>query len=508
MKLIPAQVIEPAAYSVLPADDNFFRELYRQSPLGMARVSLDGRFLDLNPRLCAMLGCEPGQLLGQSVISITIEDDVKLSQDWLRRLRAREIDRVSLEKCYRNFGGEALWMNVSIGTCYDSDGRPQYFIAMFEDISKRKAIEDALLQREAKYRTVLATTSEGFWLLDAQGQVLDVNDAYCRLSGYSRDELIGMHVSDLDASDDTVTVNRRIDEIKRCGKLTFVSSHRRKDGSQISLLIWTTYVTDNDGQIFSFMHDLTAIHSAEAELQVLKRYEQISRQSADEARGMLLHLSETTQRQVGRELHDDVGQILTGAAMLACTMAASLGKTNQPEAPLASQLAGFLNQAVDKLRAVTHGLYPVDLESAGLWAMLETLVNQVATNTTIKARLHQDCSLLRLEADQALQLYRVVQEASSNVMRHSGAKHMGVTFACQDDVLTLRVTDDGYGIVNNRRMRGAGIGLHIMRARAERIGATLNISTLEAGGTCVELTLKLSQPVRPPPQPSPDPHTP
>ena len=357
--LIPEQTIDPATDSQRMPDEVLFREIYRDAPSGMARLSLDGRFLDVNPRLCTMLGCTPQQLLGQTFASITSDNDLGGDLERLQGLRAGNVERVAFERRCRHFGGETIWINASLSTLRDSAGLPLHYIAIMEDISQRKASEAMLL----------------------------------------------------------------------------------------------------------------------------------------------MQVSETTLRQIGQELHDDVGQVLTGAAMLAGTMATSLERASQSDAPMARQLATLLNQAVDKLRALSHGLYPVDLAAAGLGTMLGALVKHMNSSTTIEARWLNDHSCPELDAEQALQLYRIAQEASSNVIRHSGAKQMALALSSQAGLLRVSITDDGFGLLRNRRKRGAGIGLHIMRARAERIGASLNIDTPPGGGTCIEISLPLNPLHRQPSQP-------
>jgi signal transduction histidine kinase len=223
----------------------------------------------------------------------------------------------------------------------------------------------------------------------------------------------------------------------------------------------------------------------------LKKTENINRLEANESRSLLLHISETTLRQVGEDLHDDVGQILAGAAMLASTMALMLKQTHQAEATMAELLATQLNQAVGKLRAVSQGLFPVDLENAVLRTMLETLVKYVGSNTPIRCRFQHDCSQPQLDTEQALQIFRIIQEATNNVIRHSGAQDMTVAFSCRANELIVSVSDNGFGIERNRRQRSAGIGLRIIQARVDRIGGRLNISTPTGGGTCIKLSVAL-----------------
>jgi PAS domain S-box-containing protein len=492
MYTLPAHVtVRQNAVDPAPCDA-FFRHVYFEAPVGIARVSTAGCFLDTNPALCALLGYPQEALFGRDFFDLLDAEDASQSRDTLRQFSTGEVNRLTLEKRYRHgAGGHESWVKVSISSWPGPDGLPQYFVYVFEDISERKAAEVELQMCDKKYSAVMDTSPEGFWLVDMAGQLLEVNDAYCRLCGYSRAELLGMNISQLDADQSPGDIAKHLDEIQWRGNLTFTSRHQRKDGSYIPLLIRTTYAPHLAGHVFSFFHDLSQQHAAEDDVQRLEISEKNSRLDADESRNLLLHISETTLRQVGEDLHDDVGQILAGAAMLAGTMTFTLNKTQQAEAAMAELLATQLNQAVGKLRAVSRGLYPVDLENAGLRTMLETLVRHVGSNTPIRTKFQHDRSQPQLDTEQCLQIYRIAQEATNNVIRHSGAKCMTVVFACRPNMLTVSITDNGFGIEHNRRQSRAGIGLRIIQARVDRIGAGLRISTPTGGGTCIELSLPL-----------------
>lgn len=493
MKSISPPVAGQAEGSADAQDEAYYRSLYLEAPLGMARISLEGILLDVNPSLCALLGYEPEQLIRRHFSDFFFEQELANSQEWVRRLNVLETNRIFVERRCRHADGHALWISISMASWPGPSGWPQYFIANFENISEQKALREQLAHNEEKYRTVLAATTQGFCMIDFSGKLLEVNDAYCTMTGYSRQELLGMHVAQLNIYDTPADIAARIAKIRRVGNLNFVACHRCRDGSVIALQISTTHAPELGDRLFSFCNDLSEQQATVEELYRLQLSNVKSQQRTDEAYGMLVHISETTLRQVGQELHDDVGQILTGAAMLAGTMAATLAKAERGEAGLARQLAGLLNEAVDKLRGISHGLFPVDLESAGLHAMLESMVKQVRATTQIDARLTHDHSQPRLDGEQALHVYRIVQEATSNVIRHSGAKAMTIAYASQAKGLVISVTDNGFGIQRDRRHRpGQGIGLRTMAARAAQIGASLRTITPTGGGTRIEITLPLS----------------
>lgn len=121
---------------------------------------------------------------------------------------------------------------------------------------------------EERYKTIVRSTLDGFWLIDAQGQLLDVNDAACELSGYRREELLTMHVSDLEASETPEETARHIQKVIACGSDRFETRHLRKDGHIFDIEVSTNFLAINGGRFFSFMRDISARKRAEEEIRL------------------------------------------------------------------------------------------------------------------------------------------------------------------------------------------------------------------------------------------------
>jgi PAS domain S-box-containing protein len=251
MNTLSAHVIDHKATDDLAPCDEFYRHAYFDAPVGIARVSTEGLFLDVNPALCALMGYAQQALIGRGFFDF-VYAEMPTSRDTLSRFITQEVTRLTLEKRYRHGAGHESWVKVNISSWSGLNGQPLYFIYVFEDITDHKAVELELQIREIKYRTVMAASPEGFCLVDMTGQLLEVNDAYCRLSGYSREELMDMNISQLDTVDSPSDIAKRLAEVRLCGNLTYTSRHRRKDGTDVSLLISTTYAPDISDQVFYF----------------------------------------------------------------------------------------------------------------------------------------------------------------------------------------------------------------------------------------------------------------
>ena len=198
----------------------------------------------------------------------------------------------------------------------------------------------------------------------------------------------------------------------------------------------------------------------------------------------VLETSMHEQQRIGQDLHDSVGQELTGLSFMSQALARKLVAESRPEAESANAIVQGVGRALQAVHDAIRGLAPVELDAHGLAAALERLVRDV------RDRLQLDCQFVgggpvpSLDAEAATHLYRIAQEALHNAAKHADAQRIVLSLRRQDDRLILQVRDDGAGIVGSSG-NGKGMGLHIMQYRAEAIGGVLDIGLAAGGGTLV-----------------------
>jgi two-component system sensor histidine kinase UhpB len=202
----------------------------------------------------------------------------------------------------------------------------------------------------------------------------------------------------------------------------------------------------------------------------------------------VLRAQEAERARLGRDLHDEVNQALTGVLL-------RLQATAQSAPPeLAAELhetQAVATQAMSELRALAHELRPGSLEDLGLEAALGTLVDEFSGRTGLRTTLDVRGDVEAFRRDEQLVVYRVVQEALSNVARHARAHKVHVGIARRHARGTIRVIDDGRGIADGRP---DGHGLAGMRERALQVGGRLDIHSAVGNGTTVELALGRTSP--------------
>jgi PAS domain S-box-containing protein len=164
--------------------------------------------------------------------------------------------------------GKIIWLSVRGRADYDETGKPARMVGVVQDITERKRAEQAQRQSAEEYRSLVDTTADGFWIIGEEGKLLDVNDAYCRLTGYSRAELLRMSIPDLEAFESAEDVARHIARVVTTGRDRFEAHHRCKDGHVAELEVSVTYLSASK-RFFCFGHDIAGRKRAEAEIRAL-----------------------------------------------------------------------------------------------------------------------------------------------------------------------------------------------------------------------------------------------
>ncbi len=197
----------------------------------------------------------------------------------------------------------------------------------------------------------------------------------------------------------------------------------------------------------------------------------------------LLAVSEREQRRIGQELHDSLCQHLTGTALAGQVLAAKLG--TQPAAAEAARIVALVEEGIDLTRGIARGLVPLELESAGLMSALEEFAVATSARTGVNCQFICETPVPVRDADTAVQLYRIAQEATGNALKHGEAS--GVTIALESSAkgYSLSVTDDGKGFPASANEGARGMGLGIMAHRAQIVGGRLAIESRREGGTIV-----------------------
>src|ERR1700677_4616690 len=211
------------------------------------------------------------------------------------------------------------------------------------------------------------------------------------------------------------------------------------------------------------------------------------RKSLEEA---ILEISSTEQRRIAQDLHDGLGQHLTGIAFMSKVLEEKLSDKSLPEASEAAKIVKMVNQAIENTRQLARGLHPVAAEPLGLMSALKKWASEV------EALFHIGCSFLCSkqiaihDANVATHLYRIAQEAVNNAIRHGKSQNIVIRLSGKNGTAVLSIQDDGEGLPK-KTDTSPTVGLNIMNYRADMVGGSLKVQSNPERGVTVTCTFPI-----------------
>ncbi|MGC9328863.1 MAG: ATP-binding protein, partial [Candidatus Hinthialibacter sp.] len=246
-------------------------------------------------------------------------------------------------------------------------------------------------------------------------------------------------------------------------------------------------------QIFEFQQTWEgAVHTYEARLIVMSAAEVLVLiRDMTERKWLekeILEISQKEQNRIGRDLHDGLGQLLTGVSCLLQGFSQKIIKKLPEEEDSINEISHLVKQAVAQSSWLARGLMPVKLEAGGLESALQDLVEQTERIHKIPCMFHCNVNFPHADPNFLIQLYRIAQEALNNAVKHSQAKHIWIRLEKENHQILLTVKDDGVGLPISHES-ATGMGLRIMQYRAGMIGAVLDLGRDPEGGSIVQCRL-------------------
>jgi PAS domain S-box-containing protein len=237
--------------------DRLLRHFFDLPFVGMAITSPGTKhWLQFNDLLCEMLGYSREELARTTWTELTHPEDLDKDVAEFERVLRGESEGYAMDKRFIRKDGAVVFTTIDIKCTRNSDGTVAYIVAMVQDVTERKRKED-------EYRTIIQASTDGFWITDSAGRILDANESICRMLGYSRDELLRMSIADIEADESVEEVAARTRELMHAGSALFPARHRRKDGTVIDVEVSVQYVAALGERFYVFVRDISGRKKAE-----------------------------------------------------------------------------------------------------------------------------------------------------------------------------------------------------------------------------------------------------
>ncbi len=383
--------------------------------------------------------------------------------------------------------GSMVWVNHFVSPLVTNQGETTMFVTVYQPLGTDLAGQYVPPQDD-RLQAIFHASTDAIISINAEGIVTDMNFATTRMFGYSRDELIGKNVSVLMPEPFRSKHDSFVRRYLETGVPSIIGRGRdlvaqRKDGSIFPVGLLVDEI-DHRGEFMGIVRDISE----------RKRLEK-----------QIVEISSDERRRIGRELHDGIGQQLTGLGLYAGALSelfessARTGslKESASERPkiqeLLCKLSSGIKETARNVQALSRGIVPVLKDSEGLWQALEEMVRSVDGLQNVRCLFVHSGEFHVGDSETINHLFRIAQEALSNSLKHSHAQQVVVSLERLDKRIVLEVCDDGIGI-DSAQQRSAddnnGAGFRIMKYRADLIGAILDVSPRVGGGTRLRCSLE------------------
>ncbi len=361
---------------------------------------------------------------------------------------------------------DTTWARVQL-----SDGTT---IGIGKDISERKRTEQALQQAEQRYRELFENAKDATYVHDLNGRYTSLNRAAEKLSGYSRDEIIGRNFGDFVAPEFLKEMRENIcKKLRKEGETTYEVEVITKDGRRVPVEVSSCLIFDEGVPV--------GVQGTARNIEERRRAEEALRSYARQ-----LILAQETERQIiARELHDQVGQMLTAIRINLETIRVS--RDIAETTTLINEGVAVVDQAIQQVRELSFTLRPSLLDDLGLTSALRWYVDRYAQRTGISARTSVSPeSQSRFTREIETACFRIAQEALTNVARHARAESVCVDVRTTNGEVAIMIKDDGIGFDPHSLAKSVALnrlGLRGMEERAHLLGGKLEIKSAPNKGT-------------------------
>lgn len=459
-----------------------YRDLVEHSHELICTHDLDGAILSVNRAARELFGYELDEFVGKNIRDILAPPIRHQFEEYMRRML--------------NEGGTSGLMLIETRSGehrvleYYNSLRTEGVAApivrgIARDITERRRAERALRESEERYRELFENSKDSFYVHDMNGVYVSVNRAAEKLSGYRRSEIIGKHFSEFMTAEHARQVQRQLQKkLDSAGETTYEIEMITKKGKHVPVEISSRLIYEHGVAV--------GVQGCVRDISERKKAQEVARNYSRR----LIEAQEAERRRISRELHDQVGQILTAVKMNlhalrhTCTEVETL-------ASIADNLKA-IDEAVDQVRDLSVDLRPLLLDDLGLVVALRWYLERQTRNSGVPAKfvsgsLDEDD---RFSSELETACFRIVQEGVTNILRHARASRISVRLERVLSDLILLITDDGAGfdarLLRSGNAGAATLGLRGMEERAQAVGGIITIDSAPALGTeiCARLPIK------------------
>ncbi|MGD2245734.1 MAG: PAS domain S-box protein [Candidatus Aminicenantes bacterium] len=485
--------IEMALYrhtlrNMLKESEERYSALFERSLSYVYVHDFKGQFIDANPAALKALGYTRKEMVALNFAFLLDRSQLpkafKSLQEIIRTGHQKKPDEYKLKKK----DGRFIWVETE-GSLIYKDGKPFAIQGIARDITAKKIADKALIESEEKFRT-LAEKSPNMIFINKQGRVIYANKRCEEIMGYKKEEFYSpdFEFFRLIAPEHLEKIKLSYNQHKK-GKdvRPYEYALITKDGERIEAILTSRLINyEGEKAILGIITDITE----------LKQAEEVIRESREQLRNLAAHLQSVREEEravIAREIHDELGQALTAVKMDLSWLDKKIPKKYGTLFTKTKEMSELIDSTIQTVQRISAELRPGLLDDIGLLAAVEWQAEDFQKRTGISCDLSVSSQDITLDENRSTALFRIFQEALTNITRHAHASHVKVNLAKKDNTIELKVKDNGRGIIKEKISDPKSLGLMGIQERVYSLDGKINIRGIPNKGTTVTVSIPLSR---------------
>ncbi|HAO45887.1 MAG TPA: PAS domain S-box protein [Ferruginibacter sp.] len=475
----------------MEADEKFLK-LFHNSLVGMILTDADHRVTDINDHLLELMGLERSETIGKTGSELGLMDPEFVKDMWQQMTETGRLSNIELPFTSR----KEKKITILISTERIHIRKQEHWLFAIIDISKKKKAEEQISSSELRFRTLASTAPVGIFETDAYGNTTYVNEAWMEYSGLSYEEAMKGEWMNMIHPDDREEQVAGWHSKSHKGEPSFSEYRIINKAGQLRWVNGRAVpLVGNDGLITGYIGTISDVTTIKQALELLKESHDVLNDRTGQLQELSTHLQqvrEDERSKIAREIHDELGQQLTGLKMDISWLKKKVQHEDEAVNNKFDDAINLIAQAVRSIRHIVTELRPSMIDDLGLNAAIEWQIEEFGKRLGIAIGYTNEFDDSGVHPNIAISLFRILQESLTNIARHAGANNVSITVIRKGDEVHLTVQDDGVGFDATAKQHTHTFGLLGIKERTYMLKGDCLIDSSPGVGTCITVRIPLS----------------